>query len=75
MKTRLGAALAAATSLALAQAPAPAQKEPKPEPPKAQKAQKTQSARRGQPAGKAHAKPTPEQIRKFNELQKQEKKP
>jgi hypothetical protein len=65
MKTRLGAALAAATSL----------KEPKPEPPKAQKAQKTQSARRGQPAGKAHAKPTPEQIRKFNELQKQEKKP
>ena len=71
MKARLGVALATATSLALAQAPAPAQKEPKPAPPKTQKAQKSQNARRGQPAGKAHAKPTPEQIRKFNELQKQ----
>jgi hypothetical protein len=75
VKTALGVALAAATSLALAQAQAPAQKEPKPAPQKAQKAQKPQGARRGQPAGKAHAKPTPEQIRKFNELQKQEKKP
>jgi len=72
MKTSLGVALAAVTSLALAQAPAPAQKETKPAP---QKAQKSQSARRGQPAGKAHAKPTPEQIRKFNELEKQGGKP
>jgi len=69
VRTRLGVVLATAASLALAQAPA--QKEPKPAPPKAQKAPKPQNARKGQPAGKAHAKPTPEQIRKFNELQKQ----
>jgi hypothetical protein len=69
MRASIGVVLAVVAPLALAQAPA--QNEPKAVPPKAQKAPKSQNARRGQPPSKAHAKPTPEQIRKFNELQKQ----
>jgi len=57
-------ALALLASLAWAQAPAPAQK-----------AQKSQQAQKAKPPQKSHAKPTPEQIRKFNELQKQGGKP
>jgi len=60
-------ALAMLASLAWAQAPAPAQK--------AQKAQKSQQAQKAKPPQKSHAQPTPEQIRKFNELQKQGGKP
>jgi hypothetical protein len=73
-------ALALAAPLALAQAPAQDQ-------PAAQKAQKANAAqkplkaqpapkarRSGDAAGRAHAKPTPEQIRRFNELQKQEQR-
>ena len=70
MRQALALALALLASLAWAQAPA--QKDPKAAPPKAQKSQKTQKA---QPPQKSHAKPTPEQIRKFNELQKQGGKP
>jgi len=52
---------------AWAQTPPPAQKESKkPAPVKPQKAQKAQKPQ------KAHAKATPEQIRKFNELQKKQ---
>jgi hypothetical protein len=59
-------ALALAMLVSLAWAQAPAQNSQKNQ--KNQKAQKTQKA---QPPQKPHAKPTPEQIRRFNELQKQ----
>ena len=61
MRGWLALALACCLLPAWAQTPPPAQKESKkPAPVKPQKAQKPQ---------KAHAKATPEQIRKFNELQ------
>ena len=61
MRTSLALLLALALTPAWAQAPAP--KKPKASAPKAQKAK---------PAQKAHAKPTPEQIRQFNELQRKQ---
>ena len=67
MRKALALALATLASLAWAQAPAPEQK--------AQKAQKSQKTQKAKPPQKSHAKPTPEQIRKFNELQKQGGKP
>ena len=73
MRKALALALVMIASLAWAQAPA--QKDAKAAPPKAQKSQKTQKAQKAQPPQKSHAKPTPEQIRKFNELQKQGGKP
>ena len=64
MRGWLALALACCLLPAWAQTPPPAQKESKkPAPVKPQKAQKPQ---------KAHAKATPEQIRKFNELQKKQ---
>ena len=69
MRRPLALALALAAPLAFAQAPA--QQEGKPA---AQKAQKTSKPRGAQGTAKAHAKPTPEQIRRFNELQKQEQR-
>jgi hypothetical protein len=63
----LALALACCLLPAWAQTPPPAQKESKkPAPAKPQKAQKAQKPQ------KAHAKATPEQIRKFNELQKKQ---
>jgi hypothetical protein len=63
----LALALACCLLPAWAQTPPPAQKESKkPAPVKPQKAQKAQKPQ------KAHAKATPEQIRKFNELQKKQ---
>jgi hypothetical protein len=57
VRAAFGLVLATAASLVLAQ------QAPKPAP-KAQKSQKVQ---------KAHAKPSPEQVRRFNELQKKER--
>jgi hypothetical protein len=79
----LALALALAAPLAFAQAPAKqagkaAPQEGKPAAQEAQKAaapqkaQKASSPRSAQGTPKAHAKPTPEQIRRFNELQKQD---
>jgi hypothetical protein len=70
----LALAFALAVPLALAQAPGaeehkPATKQPARPAAAPQKAQKPRGAR-GTP--KAHAKPTPDQIRRFNELQKQQ---
>jgi len=63
----LALALACCLLPAWAQTPPLAQKESKkPAPVKPQKAQKAQKPQ------KAHAKATPEQIRKFNELQKKQ---
>ena len=59
MRQAFALALALLASLAWAQAPAQ----------KSQKAQKTQQAQKAKPPQKSHAKPTPEQIRRFNELQ------
>ena len=73
MRKALALALGMLASLAWAQAPA--QKDPKPAPPKAQKSQATQKAQKAKPPQKSHAQPTPEQIRRFNELQKQGGKP
>ena len=64
MRTWLALALAACVAAAWAQSPPPAQKKdakPAARAPKAQKAQKAQ---------KAHRKATPEQIRRFKELEK-----
>ena len=76
MRRPLALALALAAPLAFAQAPA--QQEGKPAAQKAQKAatpqkaQKTSKPRGAQGTAKAHAKPTPEQIRRFNELQRKQ---
>lgn len=73
MRRPLALALALAAPLACAQTPAA--QEGKPAAQKAQKAaapQKASKPRGAQGATKAHAKPTPEQIRRFNELQKQQ---
>lgn len=75
MSRVLWLALALAAPLALAQAPAQdkaaAQKAQKAgAAPKAQKAQTAPRPRRANgSSAKAHAKPTPEQIRRFNELE------
>lgn len=60
MRRALALALVMLVSLAWAQAPAQ----------KSQKNQKNQKTQKAQPPQKPHAKPTPEQIRRFNELQK-----
>ncbi|HEX9181787.1 MAG TPA: hypothetical protein VF876_00885 [Burkholderiales bacterium] len=76
MRRPLALALALAAPLACAQTPAA--QEGKPAAQKAQKAaapqkaQKASKPRGAQGESKAHAKPTPEQIRRFNELQKQQ---
>ena len=80
MRPPLALVLALAAPLAIAQAPAKqegkaAPQEGKPAAQKAQKAaapQKASKPRSAQGTSKAHAKPTPEQIRRFNELQKQQ---
>jgi hypothetical protein len=69
---RKSLALALVMIASLAWAQAPAQKDPQAAPPKAPKSQKTQKAQKAQPPQKSHAKPTPEQIRKFNELQRKQ---
>ena len=61
MRAAAALLLALALSPAWAQPPAPTQ--PKPAPPKAQKPKSPPPA---------HAKPSPAQIRKFNELQKKQ---
>ena len=61
MRPPLALVLALAAPLAFAQTPAK------------QEGQAAPKARRSNDsAGRAHAKPTPEQIRRFNELQKQQ---
>lgn len=73
MTTPLALALALAAPLALAQAPGPTEQAPAAKPPAkpATAPQKGQKPRSEQGTPKAHAKPTPEQIRRFNELQQQ----
>jgi hypothetical protein len=70
----LALALALAAPLALAQAPGPTEQKPATRQPAKPAAapQKAQKPRSTQGTPKAHAKPTPEQIRRFNELQKQQ---
>ena len=57
---RAALALLLALALAPAWAEAPAPKKPRP------------AAQKAQPAQKAHAKPTPAQVRKFNELERKQ---
>jgi hypothetical protein len=70
----LALALALVAPLAFAQAPAKQEGKAAPQEgkPAAQKAQKASKPRGAQGTSKAHAKPTPEQIRRFNELQRQQ---
>lgn len=74
MRRPVALALALAAPLAFAQAPAKQEGKPVAQEgkPAAQKAQKASRPRGAQDASKAHAKPTPDQIRRFNELQKQQ---
>ena len=74
MTRPLALALALAAPLALAQAPGPTEQTPAAKPPAKPAAapRKAQKPRSTQGTPKAHAKPTPEQIRRFNELQKQQ---
>jgi len=66
VRTALALLLAIVLSPAWAQPPAPAK--PKAAAPKAQKAKPPKAKAPAQ----AHARPSPEQIRKFNELQKKQ---
>jgi hypothetical protein len=74
VRPRLALALALAAPLAFAQAPAKQEGKAAPQQgkPAAQKAQKASKPRGAQETSKAHARPTPEQIRRFNELQRQQ---
>ena len=74
MRPPLALVLALAAPLAFAQTPAKQEGKAAPQEgkPAAQKAQKASKPRSAQGSSKAHAKPTPEQIRRFNELQKQQ---
>ena len=68
MKRSLALALALCAPLAWAQAPAQQSQ-------KSQGSQTTRKAQKAKPPQKSHAKPTPAQIRRFNELHKQGGKP
>lgn len=74
MTRPLALVLALAAPLALAQAPGAEEQKPATKQPAKPAAapQKAQKPRGAQGTPKAHAKPAPEQVRRFNELQKQQ---